>query len=62
MAYVKPSSRLRKGWFYYWLLDNWIVSSGEMAGSKYSFEHYPFMIDVCKDDAPRMVSMKAAQI
>ena len=62
MALVRPSSRLKKGWFYYWLQDNWKVSSGEFVGQPYSFERYPFLIDVAKDDSPILVAMKSAQL
>lgn len=62
-AYIKPSSRLRKDWFYFWLLDNWVVTSGEFAGQPYRFlPNYPFMEAVAKDMAPEIVGMKSAQI
>lgn len=53
---------MKPGWFYHWLLDNWRVSSGEFVGARYSFEHYPFLIDVAKDSSPKMVAMKCAQL
>lgn len=61
-TYIKPSSQLKKGWFYYWMLDHWVISSGEFAGQKYSFENYPFLVDVAKDDSMTQVAMKSAQI
>ena len=62
-TYVKPSSRLRKDWFYFWLLDHWTITSGEFAGQPYRFlPHYPFMEAVAKDMSPEIVTMKAAQI
>ncbi len=61
--YVKPSSRLRKEWFYYWILDNWTVSSGEFAGNPYRFiPNYPFMEAVARDRSTEIVAMKSAQV
>lgn len=62
-AYVRPSSRLPKNWFYYWLLDNWKITSGEFAGSPYRFfPNYPFMEAVAKDPSTEIVAMKSAQV
>lgn len=61
--YVKPSSRLRKDWFYYWLQDHWVISSGEFAGQPYRFlPNYPFMEEVAKDLSTEIVAMKSAQV
>lgn len=62
-VYIKPSTKLKKDWFYFWLLDNWKITSGEFAGSPYRFlPNYPFMEAVAKDMSPEIVTMKAAQV
>jgi len=60
---VKPSSRLKPDDFYYWLLDRWIVTSGEFGGQRYRFlPNYPFMEAYAKDLSPFIVVMKSAQV
>lgn len=52
-----------KDWFYYWLMDNWVISSGESVGKPYRFwPDYPFMVAYAKDTSPRKVAIKCAQV
>ena len=61
--YIKPSSMLGEAWFYWWSLKNWRVTSGEFAGSNYTYHpFYPFLEEYAKDTSPMIVAMKAAQV
>lgn len=61
--YIKPSSLLGENWFYWWCLKHWKVSSGDFAGSDYTFyPFYPWLEEYAKDTSPMIVAMKAAQV
>ncbi len=47
--------------FLYWLLENWIISSGEFKGEKYSFKGRPYLIDIAKHESDFFVIQKSAQ-
>ena len=47
--------------FLYFLLEKWLISSGESAGEPYSFRDRPFLLDIVKDTFPYKVEMKSAQ-
>src|SRR3990167_5464086 len=61
--YIKPSAKLRKDWFYWWLQEHWLISSGEHAGKPYRFmPNYPFMEGYAKDFRQNKVAKKCAQV
>ena len=63
MKFIRPSSRLKQGWFWEWLQDHWKLSSGENAGKPYRFmPNYPFMEGYARDFRQSKVSMKCAQV
>lgn len=47
--------------FLLFLLDRWMISSGELRGEKYSFRDRPFLFDIANDDFPFLVVCKSAQ-
>ena len=62
-TYIKPSSKLKKDWFYWWIQNHWIVSSGEFSGGPYRFHpNYIFLEEYAKDPSNRIVIMEAAQM
>lgn len=44
-----------------WILDHWLISSGEKAGQRYSFKGYEFLFDIVQDDFENVVVQKSAQ-
>ena len=68
----KPTQQRRRGWvlsednantdFLEWLLDNWIITSGEHAGENYSFFINPFMLPIVLDNHNIKVYQKPSQV
>lgn len=60
---LRPSERLAPDWLYYWVLDHWVISSGEKAGQPYRYwPDYHFMQAYAKDASRRKVALKCAQV
>ena len=47
--------------FFYFLLDKWMISSGEHKGDRWSFRDAPYLMDITKDTHSNIVVMKSAQ-
>jgi hypothetical protein len=60
---VKPSSKLEDQWFFWWIQNHWVISSGEFASMPYRYlPNYPFMEALLKDTSPKIVVKKCAQV
>lgn len=63
-AIAKAHEKLNKltySSFLYWLLENWVISSGEFKGERYSFRGRPYLLDIVKDESDFIVVQKSAQ-
>ena len=57
----KEIDRLVKEEFIYFLLEKWMISSGEHKNEKYSLKDRPYMKGIIQDDFPFQVKLKSAQ-
>ena len=50
--------------FHEWLFAevDWKISSGTMRGKRYTFDAFPCVIDIVRDDSPLQSHMKSAQM
>ena len=49
------------GPFAEWLMDNWLISSGEYVGKPYSFVRHNYLWGIANDEHPHIVVQKSAQ-
>lgn len=55
------TERLVKESFFIFLLEKWLISSGESRGDKYSFRERPHLLTIAQDTFPFQVVRKSAQ-
>jgi len=44
-----------------WLMDNWLISSGEFVGQQYTFKRHGYLWGIANDDHDHVVVQKSAQ-
>lgn len=47
--------------FFFFILERWLISSGEHLGERFSFRERPYMQGICEDEFPNQVILKSAQ-
>jgi len=65
---MKPSRNLEvdlnaavKTKFLYWLLEHWLISSGEAKGVKYNFNNRPYLLAIAQDNDNYRITQKSSQ-